>query len=184
MKQFLVLFIIIIMASACRMKRTAPDQNPAMDEPDVYRQEYVRFQEASTWILGYFARSAMTTPPHSEWFDREYNRYELNSAVNKLTDISRDDISITVVMGSWCPDSRREVPRFLKILDFWSFPENRITFIGVDELKNSPLGEYPSLGIERVPTFIFFKNKIEAGRIIENPLTSLEQDMFDILTRE
>jgi len=36
--------------------------------------------------------------------------------------------------------------------------------------------------MQRVPTFIIFKNNIEAGRIIENPLTSLEQDMVNILS--
>lgn len=176
--------MLLTMFTGCRMTRPVPDPSPVVDEHDVIRHEYIRFQEAQTWILGYFTRSTMTAPPHSEWFEREYNGYKLNSAVNKLTDISKENINITIVMGSWCPDSRREVPRFIKILDFWHFPENMITFIGVDELKNSPLGEYTSLGIERVPTFIFFRNKIEAGRIIENPVTSLEQDIVDILTRE
>jgi len=58
-----------------------------------------------------------------------------------------------------------------------------LTFIGVDDIKNSPVGEYVNLGIERVPTFIFYVNNIEAGRIIENPVTSLEKDMVNILTR-
>jgi thiol-disulfide isomerase/thioredoxin len=184
MKQSLALIILIILAAGCRMTRTVQDQNPAVEEHDGSLQEYIRYQEASTWILGYFTRKMMTTPPHSEWFDREYNGYHLNDAVNKLTDISKENISITIVMGSWCPDSRREVPRFIKILDFWNFPDDMITFIGVDEMKKSPIGEYPALGIERVPTFIFFRNKIEAGRIIENPVTSLEQDIVEILFRE
>jgi hypothetical protein len=53
----------------------------------------------------------------------------------------------------------------------------------VDDAKKSPVGEYEGLGIQRVPTFIFYKNNIEAGRIIENPATSLEQDIVNILTR-
>jgi hypothetical protein len=44
------------------------------------------------------------------------------------------------------------------------------------------VGGYDTLNIERVPTFIFLKNKVEAGRIIETPVTSLEQDMLNILT--
>jgi hypothetical protein len=32
------------------------------------------------------------------------------------------------------------------------------------------------------PDIYFYKNNIEAGRIIENPATSLEQDMVNILT--
>ena len=58
-----------------------------------------------------------------------------------------------------------------------------VTFIGVDNAKLSPVGEYDKLDIQRVPTFIIYKNNIEAGRIIENPTTSLEQDMVNILTR-
>ena len=85
-------------------------------------------------------------------------------------------------MGTWCPDSRREVPRFMRILDAWQFPVVKVTFIGVDNAKLSPVGEYDKLDIQRVPTFIIYKNNIEAGRIIENPTTSLEQDMVNILT--
>ena len=98
-----------------------------------------------------------------------------------MLDISKDDITIKIVMGIWCPDSRREVPRFMKVIDAWKFPAAKLTFIGVDDAKQSPVGEYLKLDIQRVPTFILYKNNIEAGRIIENPKTSLEQDMVDIL---
>jgi len=57
-----------------------------------------------------------------------------------------------------------------------------MTFVGVDISKLAPVGGYDTLNIERVPTFIFLKNKVEAGRIIETPVTSLEQDMLNILT--
>jgi hypothetical protein len=70
----------------------------------------------------------------------------------------------------------------MRVLDIWQFPVGKITFIGVDDAKRSPVGEYASLDIKRVPTFIIYKNNIETGRIIENPTTSLEQDMVNILT--
>src|SRR5450759_2157508 len=92
------------------------------------------------------------------------------------------DVYERQVMGTWCPDSRREVPRFMRVLNAWQFPEATVTFIGVDDAKLSPVGEYMKLDILRVPTFIIYKNNIEAGRIIENPATSLEQDMVNILT--
>jgi thiol-disulfide isomerase/thioredoxin len=92
-----------------------------------------------------------------------------------------DDLTITIVLGTWCSDSRREVPRFMKIIDLWGFPREKIRFIGVDINKIAPLEEYSGLDIERVPTFIFFEKKIEKGRIIEVPVTSLEQDTENIL---
>ena len=85
-------------------------------------------------------------------------------------------------MGTWCPDSRREVPRFMRIVEEIGFPADRIVFVGVDNTKLAPVGGYDTLNIERVPTFIFLRNKVEAGRIIETPVTSLEQDMQIILT--
>jgi len=64
----------------------------------------------------------------------------------------------------------------------WQFPVSKISFIGVDNAKLSLVGEYDSLDIQRVPTFIIYKNNIESGRIIETPKTSLEQDLVNILT--
>ena len=93
------------------------------------------------------------------------------------------DISIKIVLGTWCPDSRREVPRFMRIIDELDIPHDRLEFIGVDDVKISPIENFDSLDIIRVPTFIFFRNNLEIGRIIENPVTSLEQDMIDILSR-
>jgi thiol-disulfide isomerase/thioredoxin len=107
-----------------------------------------------------------------------------NEAVNKLKQLGKEGLTIKIVMGTWCPDSRREVPRFMRILDLWLFPSEKVTFIGVDNEKLSPVGEYDKLDIQRVPTFILYKNNIEEGRIIEIPVTSLEQDMINILTRE
>ena len=107
-----------------------------------------------------------------------------SEVINKLTGISKDGLSITIVLGTWCPDSRREVPRFMKILDIWNFPVADITFIGVDEMKKSPIGDFDKLDIQRVPTFILYRKNIEAGRIIENPVTSLEQDIGNILSKE
>ena len=143
----------------------------------------IDFHDQTTWILGYFNPDQLTHYPYSTWYLKGFDDYQINTdALNKLLDIGKDDLSIKVVMGIWCPDSRREVPRFMKVIDGWKFPVAKLTFIGVDDAKQSPVGEYIKLDIQRVPTFILYKNNIEAGRIIENPVTSLEQDMVNILT--
>jgi thiol-disulfide isomerase/thioredoxin len=103
--------------------------------------------------------------------------------MEKLTLLDKNDLTIQIVMGTWCPDSRREVPRFMRVLYQLKFPSENVTFIGVDNSKVAPIGDFDKFNIQRVPTFIFLKNKVEAGRIIENPVTSLEQDMLNILNR-
>lgn len=140
------------------------------------------FRDATTWLLGEFLPGMLNNPPHSEWYHEGYAGYQPDQEVMaELMEIEKDDLTITIVIGTWCPDSRREVPRFMKIADLWGFPHDRIKFIGVDINKVAPLEDYFQLAIERVPTFIFYKKNIEKGRIIEVPETSLEQDTRNIL---
>jgi thiol-disulfide isomerase/thioredoxin len=190
MKYFaLFLSVAVIMISGCRSSKTAKSaaaattvtQAPATD----YAATEKKFSDQSTWLLGYFNGAQLKQEPYSEWFYRGYDSYQPKpDVVEKLRGIITGDITVKIVMGTWCPDSRREVPRFMRIMSVLNFPDGKITFIGVDNSKLSPVGEYSSLSIQRVPTFIFLRKNVEAGRIIENPVTSLEQDMLNILTKD
>ena len=176
--------LVMSLGYGCRATRQASDRQ-LFPEQTVTTGYSTNFMEQTTWLLGYFNRERMTTTPHSEWYTKGYDGYQPDSGfLNRLKNIGKDDLTIKIVLGTWCPDSRREVPRFMRIIDLWDFPVEKITFIGVDNEKIAPVGEYEKLDIQRVPTFIFYKNNIEAGRIIEVPLTSLEQDMVNILNKE
>ena len=87
-------------------------------------------------------------------------------------------------MGTWCRDSKREVPRIYRILDAVSFDKSRLTLINLDRTKSSPKGKEESLNIHHVPTLILYRSGIEIGRIIESPIKSLEKDIAAILTDE
>ena len=182
-KAFIFIITLAMILTGCRIKEPVTGVKQETNMPQETNQA-INYHDQTTWVLGYFTCEQISRYPHSEWFLKGYADYQFNQdIVNKLTEINKDNITIKVVMGSWCPDSRREVPRFMRIIDEWKFPMEKITFIGVDDAKLSPVGEYDKLNIERVPTFIFYRNNIELGRIIENPATSLEQDMLNILTR-
>ena len=143
------------------------------------------FSEQSTLLLGYINPSQLEREPYSTWYLKGFDDYEFNSeSINKLLEINKDDLTIKIVMGTWCPDSRREVPRFMRVLNIWQFPLTNVTVLGVDKEKQCPIGDFDKLDIQRVPTFILYKNNVEAGRIIENPVTSLEQDIVNILTKK
>jgi thiol-disulfide isomerase/thioredoxin len=175
--------LLIIMFTGCRSIKPAAEINKSEQVADNVPAQ-INFSEPATWLMGYFDPVRLTQDPYSSWYIKEFDDYQFNTeAVNKLMDMSKTGISIKVVMGTWCPDSRREVPRFMKILNIWQFPLTGISFIGVDNAKLSPVTDYNKLDIQKVPTFIIYKNNIEAGRIIEIPATSLEQDMVNILSR-
>ncbi len=186
MKNIYLLFVLIVLSvSGCKSANHLSGSLPSnITEQTIVKDDAAPdFSDQTTWILGYFNPERLTHYPYSTFYTTGFDEYMPKSdAINKLMDLSRENLKIKVVMGTWCPDSRREVPRFMKVLDTWQFPLSDVTFIGVDNAKLSPVGEYTSLDIVRVPTFIIYKNNIEAGRIIENPSTSLEQDMVNILT--
>ncbi len=171
---------LLFILGGCRSsgKRAAVEQLPATLTDQVWD-----FRDATTWLLGDLTPAMLMNPPHDKWYDNGYAGYQPDEQIlAQLMELKHDELSIIVVVGTWCPDSRREVPHFMKIIDLWGFPHENIRFIGVDIDKVAPLEDYMQMGIERVPTFIFYKNKSEKGRIIEVPVTSLEQDTRDILT--
>jgi thiol-disulfide isomerase/thioredoxin len=184
-----LLILLLVCFSSCKTIKPAAEIRPEVKQTQIPVTDVapaaINFSDQSTWLLGYFNPDRLTREPYSIWYIKGYDEYQFNSdAINKLQDISKDNLTIKIVMGTWCPDSRREVPRFMRILDIWKFPVSIVTFIGVDNAKLSPVEKYDKLDIRRVPTFIIYENNIEAGRIIENPTTSLEQDMVNILTRD
>jgi hypothetical protein len=186
---FACLFSLMICVSGCKTIKPAAKESSGKTEKsasakDPQSKEF-DFSEQSTWLLGIISSGQMTREPYSTWYIKGFDDYVINSnAINQLLEINKDGISIKIILGTWCPDSRREVPRFMRILNIWQFPVTSLTMYGVDREKKCPVGDFDKLKIERVPTFILYRNNIEVGRIIENPVTSLEQDMVNILSKK
>lgn len=135
-------------------------------------------------LLGKVNRQGLKSEVFVEYFHRYYADYKLDTVIlNKINKASFKNLEIKLVMATWCGDSQREVPRFYKIIDFLKFPERKIQVISVDRSKKAKGFNLKSINIERVPTFIFYENNIETGRIIESPIESLEKDMLKILSR-
>lgn len=91
-------------------------------------------------------------------------------------------IRITVVLGTWCGDSRDWVPRLYCILDKAGFNPKRLTAIAVDRERKAPVRELGRLQVQKVPTIIVFRGKREIGRIVEVPDdANLEAHLLRIL---
>lgn len=90
-------------------------------------------------------------------------------------------LAITVFVGDWCPDCRVQLPAFLAVMSAVDKDKIKIEFIGMDRNKEDALGKAEEMNVLAVPTFIFFRNGNEIGRIIEKPKESLERDIAGIL---
>jgi hypothetical protein len=92
---------------------------------------------------------------------------------------------ITIVLGLWCGDSRRELSRFFRALDaMGSEPPFSIRYIAVDRAKEAPGGAIDGLDIRYVPTFIVRRDGAELGRVVESAPRGLETELASLLRGE
>ncbi|MEN8224982.1 MAG: thioredoxin family protein [Bacteroidota bacterium] len=132
-------------------------------------------------LLGYCDREGLQYGEFGESYDQEYSEYDARRKAVRKIKRTKQDYEIVLVLATWCHDSKEQVPRFFRVLDESGIPEDIMTVICVDGEKAGGEVSVESYNIERVPTFIFFRNGEEIGRIIETPEMSLEEDMLEIV---
>lgn len=134
-------------------------------------------------LVGLCTREVFADTNYSSWFSSGYQMYKPDSTtVNELKPYL-DNINIILVLGTWCSDSQEQVPNFFKIIDETNFSEDRLTMICVDRNRKGISDEVDSLNIKLVPTFIFYKEGKELGRIEETPNDTIEKDMYAIISK-
>lgn len=133
-------------------------------------------------LIGYTTLDAFNDTSFSWWWNSEYNIYDVDSMDVEKLKVKIEDVDIKIVMGTWCGDSRTEVPHFYKILNEINYPNEKVTLINVNRDKQGLENEVEGLDINFVPTFIFYKAGEEIGRIIEMPYETLEKDMIELVS--
>lgn len=93
------------------------------------------------------------------------------------------NVTVLLVMGTWCPDSKRELPRYFATMDAAGLGDSMLTMVGVDRTKKDTEGLTERYEITRVPTFVFFRDGKEIGRFVERtPVgSSFEAEVAKIL---
>jgi thiol-disulfide isomerase/thioredoxin len=134
-------------------------------------------------LLGPIQRSQFDDPLYTQ-FQQRYDSVEIDTDLVGLVKEVSSGIQVDVFFGTWCSDSRRELPRFFKVLDSIGFRADHVRLFGLDRSKRSSDGLTEFYDIEFVPTFIFLREGKEIGRITEKPMASIEADMLSILARE
>ncbi len=115
----------------------------------------------------------------------EFSNYVVDSIlINQLNTILQNDpeIALTIVLATWCGDSKEQVPRFFKIKSLLTSSFSSLKIICVDREKKAGNLDISDLKIEKVPTFIFSEKGIELGRIVETPMKTIENDIIRILS--
>lgn len=120
----------------------------------------------------------------SEEWQAAYDSFKADPAqIETLKSEIGEKVRIDIYLGLWCPDSRNNVPPFIKIFDTAGIPVP-IRFYNVQRKPVKTIQYFSDkYRVEKVPTFIFYRGDAEIGRIIENPTTSLLEDSIEILKK-
>lgn len=117
-------------------------------------------------------------------FDIYTKRYSPNAESVKYLSQIEDSVHIFVLFGTWCHDSKKQIPAFMKTIELADNSTISIEYIAVSRKKKEPKGMIERWDLKLTPTFIIYRKGIEYGRIVEEPIQSMEQDLVSILNSE
>ena len=104
------------------------------------------------------------------------------AAIDRIAKETRR-VSMTVVFGSWCGDSKEFVPRVLKSIHAAANPRLSVRLVALDNDFLHPQDVIANRRIINVPTVIVDGEEGEMGRITETPAgKTMEEDIAAILT--
>lgn len=186
MNKLLILSVLSAVVAACNPAqqhevKTKEVITPKKEKEDM-KEDYSEVDDqGSKMLVGEISENSFKNGNYP-WYTSEKENFTVNTEMVNQFKKELQKYDIEVFMGTWCGDSQSQTPAFFKIMDAADFPQNKITMIAVDRNKRSPGGLENSRNIMYVPTFIFLKNGREAGRIVESPINSLEEDIRDIVS--
>ncbi len=145
-------------------------------------------ENGQAMLLGHCSISAFRSEAFANWFIPNFDNYTVDSATIEQIRPLLKKKKMDLFMGTWCGDSKHEVPRIIKILMAAGMDTAHLSIIAVGNgaymYKKSPQGEETGLNIRRVPTLIVYEKNKEMGRFIEYPVVSIEKDLLRILQKD
>jgi len=115
------------------------------------------------------------------WKDNYKNYIPDVNLVKNLDEKIDEQLSVEVYLAIWCGDSQNNVPKFIKILESLK-KKIKVRYFLCDRKKDKKEKFFvKEKSIIRVPTFIFYRDNKEIGRVVENPKTTLEEDALEII---
>jgi hypothetical protein len=149
-------------------------------EVDAGAAESPVLQSESRVMIGEFTRAEIeeTIP---DWVGATVDASPDAGVSSALADVP-PGATITVFFGSWCDDSRREMARLWKALDLVAGDVSfDIEYVGTDREMRQPEEHLAGREVLFVPTFIVERNRIEVGRVVEQPVVDIETDLLTLL---
>ena len=135
-------------------------------------------------ITGRISPSLLESDSSFQWYRQNYASFTPDSASIVFLSSAAKNIHFIVFGGTWCGDTKRELPKFFKTISLAHIPEENVELYGVDRSKKSSDGLTDKYNITNVPTFIVLSDGKEMGRIVEEPAEGMEFDLVQMLQKK
>ena len=120
-----------------------------------------------TILNGIISKYILQNDSSFNWYASSQQAYTPDSAIVNAFEAAKDSVQFIIFGGSWCEDTQFILPKFFKLQEKSGFPDNSISFFGVNRQKKTLGNIADAFKITNVPTIIVMKGGKEAGRIIE-----------------
>ncbi len=120
-----------------------------------------------------------------DWVEAQITAQPDLAAAVRLAEIGGPEVEVTVYLGTWCDDSRRELARLWRAVDLagGSLPFD-LTYLGVDREKRRPASVVAGARLDYLPTFVVRRGGEELGRIVEQSPGGIEADLAALVAGE
>lgn len=116
-----------------------------------------------------------------DWFRSGFDAYTPSEVVMSELNDRKDNYSVVIFGGEWCPDTRRTLPSFMKVLSETGLPEEKIQIWMLDKNFSSGGGPEKNLSIRSVPTFVIYEDNEEVGRLSSATERPYEEAILDVI---
>ena len=135
-------------------------------------------------LVSQITKEELMSKPYGDWFTPTYKDYTVDAATLDGLKKYINDYKITVFMGTWCGDSKRETPKLVKLLEKANYDMSKLKIIAVDRKKTTPKNLQEGFDIIKVPTIIFTKKGKEVNRFVEYARETLAEDILKIVSNQ
>ena len=145
--------------------------------------QYEVSRDGSDKILkGIISRDLIANDTAFKWYKQNQSGYKPNAEAASALKSKSSALELIVFAGTWCSDTKYILPKLFALIDSASFPNDRVTLIGVDRNKKTLSHLAEALGVLNVPTVIVMKDGKELGRVVEYGKTGVwDKELGDII---
>jgi hypothetical protein len=178
--------LLFVGGSACAVYGTACSSmsSTAAQKTSASAHEGHEAHDDKPVLVGYVSRDQVEAAV-PDWVQAEVEAAPDPAAVQALvalTSTGKPGADVTVYLGTWCGDSRRELARLWRAMDdCGGVAPFAVEYIAVDRTKKEPADLVDGSGLLYVPTLIVRRDGREVGRIVEQSPNGIERDLLHLL---